>query len=47
MYAPWCTYSLKAEPVFLDLMQAIVDANITDIYAGKVDIARDRGMCST
>ena len=25
-------------------MQAILDANVTDVYAGKVDIARERGM---
>ena len=33
--------------MFLDLMQAILDANVTDVYTGKVDIASERGMWTT
>lgn len=46
LYASWCTYSQQAEPVFLDLMQTILDTNITDVYTGKVDIAKDREVAS-
>ena len=44
-YASWCSYSEEAMPHFKDVLQHVVDQNVTGIHLGKIEVTKNRGEC--